>query len=86
MNQSALLGRADRLRELAAAVLEVDPEDVGDHTSFKDELEADSLRVMEIAARLEGEFGIQIPAERLPSIVDLTAMRSLVADCLGTAV
>jgi acyl carrier protein len=49
----------DRARALVARVLEVAPEDVADGTDFRDDLDADSLQLAEIAAVLEDELGVE---------------------------
>ncbi|MDN3243084.1 phosphopantetheine-binding protein [Glycomyces tritici] len=49
----------DRARALVARVLEVPPEDVADGADFRDDLDADSLQLAEIAAALEDELGVE---------------------------
>jgi acyl carrier protein len=51
------------IREHLASELEVDPAAVGPATSFKDDLEADSLDLIQLVMELEDRIGIKIPDE-----------------------
>jgi acyl carrier protein len=53
---------AERVREIIAEQLGVDVADLKDETSF-DELNADSLDVVEMIMALEEEFELEIPDE-----------------------
>ena len=46
----------DQLRELIADVLEIEPEEITDTSLFAEEHGADSLRAIEILARIEKTF------------------------------
>ncbi|GAA4947906.1 hypothetical protein GCM10023205_04880 [Yinghuangia aomiensis] len=50
--------KMEDLRALIAGVLEVEPEEVTDEAHFSDELEIDSLLMLEIATRVETVFGV----------------------------
>jgi acyl carrier protein len=52
-----------RIREHLAAELEVEPARIGDDTRFKEDLEADSLDLVELVVELEDSYGIRIPDE-----------------------
>ncbi|MEE8363915.1 MAG: acyl carrier protein [Dehalococcoidia bacterium] len=47
----------ERVRDIAADKLSVDPDDVKPESSFTEDLEADSLDVVELIMALEEEFG-----------------------------
>ena len=47
----------DRVREIAADKLSVDLEDIKPESSFTEDLEADSLDVVELIMAIEEEFG-----------------------------
>ncbi len=47
----------ERVRDIAADKLSVDPDDVKPESSFTEDLEADSLDVVELIMALEDEFG-----------------------------
>jgi len=53
----------DRIREIAAAQLNVSESEIDETSSFKDDLGADSLDLFELVMALEDEFGIEIPME-----------------------
>ena len=50
--------RLEDIREIVSEVLELEPEEVSDTGLFVEEYEADSLRAIEILARLEKKYGI----------------------------
>ncbi|MCB4858437.1 acyl carrier protein [Sphingobium sp. PNB] len=64
---------ANRVRSVVALHLDVEPEKVLDHSSFIDDLDADSLDVVELVMAFEEEFRIEIPdqvAERILTVED----------------
>jgi len=58
----------DKLRNIIAEVLNVDPEEITLETTFMGDLGADSLDVFQIVMGIEEEFGIEIPAEKAEKI------------------
>jgi len=65
---------SERVRTIVAEVLEVSPDLIAGATNFMDDLGADSLRVIEIIARLEGETGMTIDQTQAASLVSLDAI------------
>ena len=59
----------EKLQEIIADVLSVDPNEVTMETTFADDLGADSLDVFQIIMGLEEEFDIEIPNEQAEKIV-----------------
>ena len=59
----------EKLQEIIADVLNVDPNEVTMETTFADDLGADSLDVFQIIMGIEDEFDIQIPDDAAESIV-----------------
>ena len=59
----------EKLQEIFADVLNVDPNEVTMETTFADDLGADSLDVFQIIMGLEEEFDIEIPNEQAEKIV-----------------
>lgn len=53
---------------IVAQALNVNEADLKASTSFKKDLEADSLDLFELTMALEEEFGVEIPAEELKNI------------------
>ncbi|MGX2995745.1 acyl carrier protein [Streptomyces sp. JNUCC 64] len=68
-----------RVREIVADVLEVDTDEVGDHHSFSEDFEADSLLIIEMYSRFEKNLGIEIPQDDLVDLDDLGTAYSLIA-------
>ncbi|MBU3862701.1 acyl carrier protein [Streptomyces sp. 4503] len=73
----------DELREIVAEVLEVEPEEITETGSFVEEHEADSLRAIEILARIEKKYKIDIPQSELPQMENLKAVYDVVAHQAG---
>lgn len=59
----------EKLREIIAEVLSVDPREVTKETTFVGDLCADSLDVYQIIIGIEEVFDIEIPAEAVEKIV-----------------
>jgi acyl carrier protein len=63
---------ADEIREGLAAILEevadVKPEDVSEDKSFTEDLDVDSLSMVEVAMAAEEKFGVKIPDDELPKL------------------
>ena len=53
----------DRVKASLVAQLGVDEAAVSDEASFQDDLDADSLDLVELIMELEDQFGIKIPDE-----------------------
>ncbi len=58
----------DKLKEVIADVLSVDPNEITPETTFTEDLGADSLDVFQIIMGIEEAFEIEIPAERAEHI------------------
>lgn len=57
-----------KVREHLAAELEVDPEQIGEQTRFRDDLDADSLDLYELLMELEDSYGLKIPEQEAARI------------------
>jgi acyl carrier protein len=77
MERSELL---ERVKQLATETLEVDPDTVTESASFADDLEADSLDLVELVMAIEEEFDISIPEEELEGIETVGQALSLVEE------
>ena len=66
------MASAEEIREGLASILEevadVSPADVSDEKSFVDDLDVDSLSMVEVAMAAEEEFGVKIPDDELPKL------------------
>nr|WP_166741777.1 acyl carrier protein [Cumulibacter soli] len=58
----------DGLAEILEEVAGVLPEDVAPEKSFTDDLDVDSLSMVEIATAVEDKWGVAIPDEELANI------------------
>jgi acyl carrier protein len=59
---------------MVAEVLELEPEELTDTGDFMDDYEADSLRAIEILARIDKRYKVEIPQSELPSLRNLKAV------------
>ena len=66
MNREEVL---ERIRAHLAEELEVDPGVLTEDTRFKEDLEADSLDLVELVVELEDNYGIRIPDEEAARIL-----------------
>jgi acyl carrier protein len=53
----------ERVKEVLSEQLGVDENDINDEASFQEDLEADSLDLVELIMELEDQFGIKISDE-----------------------
>ena len=56
------------LREVAVEVLSVEPDTVVEEARFKEDLDADSLDLVELVMGLEERFDISVPEEDLENV------------------
>lgn len=68
----------DKLREVIASVLSVDPNEITPQTTFLENLGADSLDVFQIVMAIEEAFDIQIPAEKAEHITTVEEAVALI--------
>ncbi|MCD8332936.1 MAG: acyl carrier protein [Clostridiales bacterium] len=57
----------EKIQTIIAGVLDVEADDITEETTFE-ELDADSMDLLQIITELEEEFGIEIPAEEADQI------------------
>jgi acyl carrier protein len=62
------MANKEKIVEIIASQLGVEPEEVIPEASFVDDLGADSLDTVELVMALEEEFGIEIPDEDAENI------------------
>ena len=58
----------EKMKEVIANVLNVDPEEITMDTTFTEDLGADSLDLFQIIMGLEDEFDVQIDPEKTENI------------------
>lgn len=76
-------GHLEELRELVAEVLEIEPEELTDTGDFQEEYDADSLRAIEMLARIEKRYKIEIPQKELAGMQNLKATYHITASYAG---
>jgi acyl carrier protein len=69
----------ERIREHLATELEVDPGRIDEGTRFKEDLEADSLDLVELLVELEDRYGIRVPDEQAAKILTVGQAADFVA-------
>ena len=66
------MASADEVRTGLASILEevadVNPDEVTDDKSFVDDLDVDSLSMVEVAMAAEEKWGVKIPDDELPKL------------------
>ena len=61
----------DAIRDVAVEVLSVEPETVTEAARFKEDLEADSLDLVELVMGLEERFDIEVPEDDLEGVTTI---------------
>ena len=69
----------ERVRDYLAAELAVDPSSIGDGTRFKEDLNADSLHLVELLVELEDSYGIRIPDDEAAQMATVGSVADWVA-------
>jgi acyl carrier protein len=67
------------IREHLAVELELDEERIGEETRFKEDLEADSLDLVELVMELEDRYGVRIPDDEAAKILTVGQAADFVA-------
>ena len=73
----------EKLQNIIAEVLNVDPDEITPDTAFVDDLGADSLDVFQIIMGIEEEFDIEIPNEKAEKIVSVGDAAEAIRNAIG---
>ena len=74
----------EKLKNIIAETLNLDPEEITLEATFQDDLGADSLDVVELTMALEEEFSLpDTPEEELANIVTVGDLANYVAKTIG---
>ena len=58
----------EKVKEILAEQLDIDPEDISLESRIQEDLEADSLDVVDMVMSIEDEFSVEIPDELVETI------------------
>lgn len=58
----------ERMKEIIAEAVGIETDNITEETSFKGDLEIDSLDLFELVMALEEEYNVEIPSEDLEQI------------------
>ena len=72
----------ERVKEVLTEQLGVDENEITDGASFQEDLDADSLDLVEAVLALEEEFGVSIPEEEMEGVKTVGEAVNLVASKL----
>lgn len=64
----------EKLVEILNEQLNLDGKDIKPESSFKDDLEVDSLDLFELVMAIEDEFGVEIPSEDLEKLTTIQSV------------
>lgn len=73
-----------KMRDLLVDELGLDADKITDEATFEEDLEVDSLGVVELLMALEDEFGVKIPDEEAENITAVGEAIDLVVDKLSS--
>jgi acyl carrier protein len=71
------------IKDVAAEVLSVDPDQVTETARFKEDLDADSLDLVELVMGLEERFDIEVPEDDLEGVTTVGQALDLVLTKVG---
>ena len=72
-----------RVKSIIANVTNIDPDEIADDASFVDDLQLDSLSLLEIGVDVDYEFKLGVPEEKLQEIRTVRDTVELVQQHLG---
>lgn len=75
----------EAIREVAVEVLDVEPDAVTEEARFKEDLDADSLDLVELVMGLEERFDITVPEEDLEGVTTVGQAVTLVMNKAGAS-
>lgn len=70
----------ERIKEIIEEQLGLDNLVVTEETSFKDDLDVDSLDLFELVMALEEEYGVQMPSEEVENLTTVGAVIKYLQD------
>lgn len=77
-----VLERVDEIRRITRQVLEIEEERLTDTVLFVDDLGADSMKLIELLARLEIEFDVEVDEDEIERLVNLAGVFAVLGAAL----
>lgn len=74
-----------KVTEIIAQVASIDPSTIGDQASFVDDLDLDSLSLLEIGVDIDYAFKLGVPEERLQELRTVQDTIDLILERVGTS-
>lgn len=75
----------EKLKQIIADILNVDPKEITMETTFMEDLGADSLDIYQIVMGIEEEFDMEIPEEKIENITMVGEAVNLIKDAIDSA-
>ena len=75
----------NKIKEIIANVTNIDPAEIADNASFVEDLQLDSLSLLEIGVDVDYEFKLGVPEERLQELRTVQDSVDLVLETKGQA-
>jgi acyl carrier protein len=75
----------DAVYDACVEILKVDKTGLSETTSFAEDLDADSLALVEVVMQLEEQFDLRIPEDDLDDVATIGAAADVVASHLAAA-
>ncbi|MDE7282197.1 MAG: acyl carrier protein [Lachnospiraceae bacterium] len=75
----------EKLKQIIADILNVDPKEITMETTFMEDLGADSLDIYQIVMGIEEEFDLEIPEEKIENITMVGEAVNLIKDAIDSA-
>ncbi len=72
-----------KIKEVISNVTNIDPTEIGDRASFVEDLQLDSLSLLEIGVDVDYEFKLGVPEEKLGELRTVQDTVDLVQQCLA---
>jgi acyl carrier protein len=84
MGETIMEDDFEKLKNIIADVLNVDPDEITEETTLTDDLGADSLDLYQILMGIEDEFGISADQEKVENIQTVGQALELIRKATGT--
>ena len=76
-------GMYDKIIEILANQLQIDPEMIDGNTKIMEDLGADSLDVVEMLMAMEESFGFSVPDEDIEDLITVSDVVAYVENCMS---